>query len=95
MKEYLVDNIGNIVAYLFGAGGFFSWYSERRRRKTDALSGMQTAYDKYVEDSDKKFDEMRQEIKDLQTKLDKVEEYWKKKYSTLKSAFDTYKRTHP
>lgn len=95
MKEYLVNNLDNILAYIFGAGGFFSWYSERKRRKIDAFSVMQTSYDKYVEDSDKKFEEMKKEIAYFQTKLEKVEEHWRKKYNALKKEFDIYKKTHP
>ena len=95
MKQYLLDNFDHVFAYLFGAGGIFSFIIERKKKKTDALSGMQLAYDKYVEDSDKKFEEMRSEVSTLRTKLEEVETQWRQKYNSLKREFDIYKKTHP
>ena len=95
MKQYIIDNIDHVFAYLFGAGGLFSVWLERKKKKTDALSGMQLAYDKYVEDSDKKFEEMRSEVSTLRTKLEEVETQWRQKYNSLKREFDIYKKTHP
>ncbi|WP_435263006.1 hypothetical protein [Tenacibaculum sp. nBUS_03] len=106
MKQYIVDNIGTVLAVLFGAGGLYDSYLQRKKRKTDALSGMQTAYDKFVEDYDKKFDDVVSEMASLkenhkidiskvQSKVEKVDEHWRKKYNALKKEFDIYKKTHP
>ena len=95
MKQYLIEHLDHVLAYVFGAGGLLSVWIERKKKKTDALSGMQAAYDKYVEDSDQKFEAMKLEVSTLKKQLEKVEAYWKQKYSSLKKEFDTYKRTHP
>lgn len=106
MKDFIADNLDNIIAYLFGAGGFFSWLSEKRKRRISALSGMQEAYDKFVEDSDKKFEDMRKEIsslkvthaqqvQELKKKIKEIETFWSQKYNALKKAFDNYKKSHP
>ena len=95
MIEFIENNLITILGYLLGTGGIFSAWSERRKRKINALSGMQAAYDKYVEDSDKKFEEMRGEIASLKSDLVKVEASWKQKYKALKSDFDQYRKKHP
>ena len=106
MKEFLLNHIDSILAYLFGAGGLFTAWTEKKKRKTDALSALQLVYDKFIEDYDKKFEEIRseiatlksthqEEIAKLQSKLEKVEAFWKQKYTALKTAFDQYKKTHP
>ncbi|WP_028890875.1 hypothetical protein [Tenacibaculum sp. 47A_GOM-205m] len=106
MKQYIAENLPTILGYLFGVGGMFDSYLQRKRRKTDALSGMQSTYDKFVEDYDKKFEEMRKEIKylkeehakeieTLRSKLNEVEAYWQKRYNSLKQSFDNYKKLHP
>jgi uncharacterized protein YlxW (UPF0749 family) len=95
MKQYLIDNLDHVFAYLFGAGGLFSFWIERKKKKTDALSGMQIAYDKFVEDSDKKFEEMKNEVSTLKSKIEQVEASWRQKYNSLKREFDIYKKTHP
>ncbi len=94
------------LGVLFGAGGLYDSYLQRKKRKTDALSGMQTAYDKFVEDYDKKFDDVVSEMASLkenhkidiskvQSKVEKVDERWSQKYNALKKEFDIYKKTHP
>lgn len=95
MKEYVIEHLDQIFSYVFGAGGLFSAWREHKKTKTDALSRMQAAYDKYVEDSDQKFEDMKLEVSTLKKQLEKVEAYWKQKYSSLKKEFDTYKTTHP
>lgn len=106
MTDFFSNHLDSILAYIFGAGGLFTAWTEKKKRKTDALSGMQLAYDKFIEDYDKKFEEMRsevamlknthqEEISKLQSKLEKVEASWRQKYNALKTAFDNYKKTHP
>ena len=42
---------------------------EEKKANSDALEGIQNVYDKFVEQTNKKFDEMYLEIKDLKTQL--------------------------
>lgn len=95
MKQYILDNIGTILGFLFGAGGLYDSYLQRQKRKTDALSGMQKLYDKFVEDTNEKITEFKTEIATLKQEIERVEISWQKKYNTLKKAFDTYRKKHP
>lgn len=95
MKQYILDNIGTILGFLFGAGGLYDSYLQRKKRKTDALSGMQELYDRFVEDTNKKIVEFQAEISELKEEIERVETSWQKKYNALKKAFDTYKKSHP
>lgn len=93
--KIFIENIGTVLAVLFGAGGFYDSYSQRKKRKTDALSGMQELYDKFVEDTNKKIVEFQGEISSLKSEIERVETSWQKKYAALKAEFNNYKRTHP
>jgi peptidoglycan hydrolase CwlO-like protein len=95
MKDYLIENIDNILAYIFGAGGIISGWFERKKRKADALSGMQENYDRFVEHAKQKWGEFEEEIKQLQEEIKRVKEHAKKEYDLLKAEFDKYKKTHP
>ncbi|MFL0067860.1 hypothetical protein V2647_03615 [Tenacibaculum maritimum] len=95
MKQYILDNLPMILGFLFGAGGLYDSYLQRKRRKTDALSGMQELYDKFVEDTNQKITEFQAEISSLKSEIERVENSWQKKYNALKKAFDNYKKQHP
>lgn len=95
MKQYILDNLPMILGFLFGAGGLLDSYLQRKKRKTDALSGIQELYDKFVEDTNQKFAEFQMKIKSLEEEIEAKDLFWKKKYDTLKKAFDNYKTQHP
>ncbi len=103
MKDFLVQNVMAIIATIFGAGGFYDSWKQRKKNQADALDGMQRAYDKYVEDSNEKFEQMRKEIADLtkaqkelkeahHKEMERLKNYWKEKYDNLKKEFDNYKK---
>lgn len=100
MKEFLINHIDSVLPYLFGAGGFFSWYSERKKRKQEIARAetqnqqqvvdlYQEALDDLKKRYDEKFSELESEIGQLRTNLD----LWKSRYKTLKQEFENYKRT--
>jgi molecular chaperone GrpE (heat shock protein) len=101
MKEFLVNHIETILAYLFGAGGLFSAWTERKKRKQEFVQAetqnqqqvvdlYQEALDDLKKRYDEKFSELEGELKQLRTNLD----LWKGKYRTLKREFDTYRKAH-
>jgi len=95
MKEFFVNHIDTIFAYIFGAGGLFSAWTQRKKRKTDALMGMQDNYARFVEHSERKFRDFEDEITSLREEIKRVEEHWKRKYDALKRQFENYKKAHP
>lgn len=95
MKEYILENLPTILGFIFGAGGLTDSYLQRKKRKTDALSGIQDLYDKFVEDTNEKFQQFQQKIKDLEKEIEAKDLFWKKKYDALKKEFDNYKKSHP
>lgn len=101
MKDFLINHIESILAYLFGAGGLFSAWAERKKRKQELvqaeIQNQQQVVDLYQEALndlkkryDEKFSELETELKQLRTNLD----LWKGKYRSLKSEFDNYRKTH-
>jgi predicted negative regulator of RcsB-dependent stress response len=99
MKEYFINNIDTILAYIFGAGGLFSAWKERKKHRVDLLTSIQEIYTHFLKDYDQKFVDMSKDIADLKTKHEKeiaeLQVFWQRKYDALKSEFDKYKRTHP
>ena len=76
IQQFLVDNILSIITTLFGGGSFYAYYVERNKRKieekqlsSDALKSMQDAYDKFTEDSLKRYSELSGEVEKLKEKL--------------------------
>lgn len=77
MFEFLANHIVSIVIALVGGG---AWLFERRQRiasakitEGDAVARMQSAYDKFVEDSQERYIELNAELKALKiqyTELD-------------------------
>ncbi|TSE05679.1 hypothetical protein [Aquimarina algiphila] len=101
MKEFLTNHIESILGFLFGAGGLFSAWAERKKRKQELVQAeiqsqqqvvdlYQEALDDLKKRYDEKFSELEGEIKQLRTNLD----LWKGKYRTLKSEFDAYRKAH-
>ena len=76
VQQLLTDNIVSIITTLFGGGSFYAYYIERNKRKieekqlsSDALKSMQDAYDKFTEDSLKRYSELSGEVEKLKEKL--------------------------
>ncbi|WP_299627756.1 hypothetical protein [uncultured Tenacibaculum sp.] len=101
MKEFLVNHIDVIIGYLFGAGGMFTAWTERKKRRQELVKAetqnqqqvvdlYQEALDDLKKRYDEKFNELETEIKQLRTNLD----LWKSKYRDLKNEFEVYKNNH-
>ena len=76
IQQLLTDNILSIITTLFGGGSFYAYYVERNKRRieekqlsSDALKSMQDAYDKFTEDSLKRYSELSGEVEKLKEKL--------------------------
>ena len=76
IQQLLTDNIVSIITALFGGGSFYAYYVEKNKRKieekqlsSDALKSMQDAYDKFTEDSLKRYSELSEEVEKLKEKL--------------------------
>ena len=76
IQQLLADNILSIITTLFGGGSFYAYYVERNKRRieekqlsSDALKSMQDAYDKFTEDSLKRYSELSGEVEKLKEKL--------------------------
>ncbi len=107
MEKFISDNIMAIISIVFGAGGFFDAYRQRKKNQADALEAMQRAYDKYVDDSVARYDELRKEIVELKKshkeeitslkeahkhEMQELKQEWSEKYNALKSSFENYKK---
>ena len=101
IQQLLADNILSIITTLFGGGSFYAYYVERNKRKieekqlsSDALKSMQDAYDKFTEDSLKRYEELSTEVQDLKKKLTEVTTQLsteKQNYATLREEHDNLK----
>ena len=76
VQQLFTDNIVSIITTLFGGGSFYAYYTEKNKRKieekqlsSDALKSMQDAYDKFTEDSLKRYSELSEEVEKLKEKL--------------------------
>ena len=76
LQQILTDNLISIITTLFGGGSFYAYYVERNKRRieekqlsSDALKSMQDAYDKFTEDSLKRYSELSEEVEKLKEKL--------------------------
>lgn len=104
MKQILIDNLALIITTILGSGSAYGWFTERKKRGieekqigADALKTMQDAYDRFTQDSSKKYDELKDEVTDLKKKLNGVTsqlESEKTNYSTLKLAHDKLKTAY-
>lgn len=101
IQQLLTDNIVSIVTTLFGGGSFYAYYVEREKRKieakqldADALKTMQDAYDKFTEDSLKRYEDLSTEVQDLKKKLIEVTTQLSKEkqnYAILREEHDNLK----
>ena len=101
IQQLLTDNIVSIITTLFGGGSFYAYYVEKNKRKieekqlsSDALKSMQDAYDKFTEDSLKRYSELSEEVEKLKEKLLTVTSQLdkeKQNYISLKLEHDNLK----
>ena len=101
IQQLLTDNIVSIITTLFGGGSFYAYYVEKNKRKieekqlsSDALKSMQDAYDKFTEDSLKRYSELSTEVQDLKKKLIEVTTQLSKEkqnYAILREEHDNLK----
>lgn len=101
IQQLFTDNIVSIITTLFGGGSFYAYYVEREKRKieakqldADALKTMQDAYDKFTEDSLKRYEDLSTEIQDLKKKLIEVTTQLSKEkqnYAILREEHDNLK----
>ena len=101
IQQLLADNILSIITTLFGGGSFYAYYVERNKRRieekqlsSDALKSMQDAYDKFTEDSLKRYSELSGEVEKLKEKLLTVTSQLdkeKQNYISLKLEHDNLK----
>lgn len=64
--QFFIGLAGSIVAFF---GGKKLKAIEEKKANSDALQGIQTVYEKFVEQTDKKFEEMQSEISKLRGEL--------------------------
>ena len=101
LQQILTDNLIPIITTLFGGGSFYAYYIEKNKRKieekqlsSDALKSMQDAYDKFTEDSLKRYSELSEEVEKLKEKLSTVTSQLNKEkqnYINLKLEHDNLK----
>ena len=101
IQQLLTDNIVSIITTLFGGGSFYAYYIEKNKRKieekqlsSDALKSMKDAYDKFTEDSLKRYEELSVEVQDLKKKLTEVTTQLsaeKQNYAILREEHDNLK----
>ena len=101
IQQLVTDNILSIITTLFGGGSFYAFWVEKNKRKieekqlsSDALKSMQDAYDKFTEDSLKRYSELSEEVEKLKEKLLTVTSQLdkeKQNYISLKLEHDNLK----
>lgn len=101
LQQILTENLISIITTIFGGGSFYAYYVEKNKRKieekqlsSDALKSMQDAYDKFTEDSLKRYEELSVEVQDLKKKLIEVTTQLSKEkqnYATLREEHDNLK----
>lgn len=76
--EWVQENFISILSSLFGGGSLIAFITERNKRKieekqasAEALETMQKAYDKFTEDSLKRYDSVILEVRELKEELTK------------------------
>lgn len=104
MNQFLLENALSILTSLFGAGGVWAYYSERKKRKieektlsADALQKMQEAYDRFTQDQKKRYTDLSDEVTELKKKYAIVQtelEVKDKEYTVLKRAHEILKAEH-
>ncbi len=98
MVEFITQNFGAILGALFGVGGLYDSYRQRKKNQADALDRMQTTYDKFVEDFNERYQDLKNEVQELKqnhhNEMERLKTYWENKYEKLKNEFEDYKKKH-
>ena len=109
IQQLVTDNILSIITTLFGGGSFYAFWVEKNKRKieekqlsSDALKSMQDAYDKFTEDSLKRYEDLSSEVEKLKKNLTNVtaqlnlerenNEALRKEHDSLKVAYNKLKK---
>lgn len=102
MKQFILENFFQIITSIFGGTSFLAWIVERKKRKieekqltADALDKMQTAYDRFTEDSLQRYRDLKEEVESLKRTLEeetKAKLALQKDYNELKEAYDNLKK---
>ena len=98
MKDWIDQNLFNLILSLLGGTSFLGYIVERRKRKIDerkesidALRSMQEAYDKFTQDSFKLYSGISLEVTMLKEELKKVNRQLEEeslKYTKLKQKYE-------
>ena len=98
LTTWLIENTSLIIPYILGSGGILAYFFERRKRNIDlkqqdatALQTMQAAYDRFTEDSLKKFKDLQEEQDKLKEKFKKLEEDFDRANQILRDTTREYK----
>ena len=100
--NYLIDNLLPIAIAI---GGAVAWFTEKKKRKAEidsvvvtnkqgeatALQGMQSVYDKFVEDVKKQITELRAENASLRSEIAEVKRQAEKERKELTSEVNDLK----
>lgn len=104
MIEIVKPFFGEIVSALIGM--FVVWFPNRKKQTIDnnqsivdlyqdSLTDLKARYEEKYQDLKLTFDEKLATVTSQINDLKKAQEEWKKKYFSLKSDFDKYKKEHP
>ena len=77
LKQLIMENIPTIFSYIFGGGGLFLFYTERKKNKAltnqevakasqeeaTALTHMRAAYKEFTEDMNQRYETLSNEVK--------------------------------
>lgn len=90
LLKWLIDNFSLIIPYIVGSGGIFAYFLERKKRVIDlkqqdasALQTMQDAYDKFTQDSLKRYEDLKEDHTRLEKKVEIINEKLEKTLSEL------------
>lgn len=102
--DWLQENLLTLITTVFGGVGLGGYIFERNKRKieekqasAEALETMQKAYDKFTEDSLKRYESVTQEVKELKEEvgflqIELVKE--KGKFAVIKEENENLKRQY-
>ncbi len=104
MIELLKPFLGEIVSALIGM--FVVWFPNRKKQTIDNNQSIVDLYQDSLTDLKARYEEKYQDLKltfdgklnTFSEKIDGLEkslDQWKKKYFSLKTDFDKYKKEHP